>query len=135
MHALLKEKKAQDQGSSAAREARNEVPPPVPGRARGQRWARLSKQTHGGDPLVGPHCGDPMRIITYMGQAAVSEENLTRLGLWPAHSRSPPNPLPQGRSERGRASGCARVVARRIPGRSAPRLPAAPPPVQARVLT
>jgi len=66
-------------------------------KARRRSWARLIQKVYEVDPLICPHCGTKMRIISVINELFVIEKILRHLGLWdiPNHrasSRKPPQP-------------------------------------------
>ena len=81
---------------SATAQAR-EVDPAETARrqARGQCWASLTPRTFGFDVLACPRCGDRLRLIALIEDAAVIERILRHLGLptkipEPRPARAPP---------------------------------------------
>jgi hypothetical protein len=52
--------------------------------------ARLIKKVYEADPLVCPHCGGPLKIISLIDSAAVIERILRHLKRWDCPERPPP---------------------------------------------
>ncbi len=84
-----KRRKAQGEHAPCIAEFR-EVAPSVATRA----WARLIKQVDETEPLLGPRCAGPMRLIAVIEQPAGIETILRPLALWPAPAQSPPAGYP-----------------------------------------
>jgi hypothetical protein len=60
-----------------------------------RRWAMLIQHVYQADPLLCPHCGGTMKIISFMEarQSEIIRKILTHCGLWQEPPpRAPPHP-------------------------------------------
>ena len=76
--AQAKQQEGSDSGAELAHERR-------------RSWARLIKKVYEADPLVCPHCSEPLKIISLIGDGPVIEKILRHLKLWDRPERPPPS--------------------------------------------
>ena len=55
-----------------------------------KNWARLIQKIYEVDPLTCPKCSGKMKVISVIGDEAVTKKILKHLGLWEVKARPPP---------------------------------------------